>query len=102
MNPDYLSFWLNSSYIQNFIYDIEIGATKEGLNFEQVRTFPVPLPKIEEQDIIVKKIQKKLSELQLLKTQTTNAKQFYQTSMNELGKISQSILNSAFSGKLVN
>ena len=101
MNPDYLSFWLNSSYIQNFIYDIEIGATKEGLNFEQVRTFPVPLPKIEEQDIIVKQIQKKLSELQLVKTQTTNAKQFYQTSMNELEKISQSILNSAFTGKLI-
>lgn len=102
MNSDYLSFWLTSPYIQNFIYGIEVGGTKEGLNFEQVRTFPIPLPKIEEQNIIVKQIQSKLSELDLIKTQTGNAKKFYQLSMNDLEKISKSVLNSAFSGKLVN
>ena len=102
VNPKYLSFWLNSQYVQNFINSIQIGATKEGLNFEHVRSFPIPLPKIEEQNYIVNEIEKKIQNLTIMHEQMKKSLNFQKSSLKLINGLSRSILNYACSGKLVN
>ncbi len=102
INPKYLSFWINSQYIQNFINSIQIGATKEGLNFEHVRSFPIPLPKIEEQNYVVSELEKKIHDLTLMQEKIKHSLNFQKSTFKKIDGLSQSILNSAFTGKLVN
>ncbi len=102
INPKYLSFWLNSQFIQNFINSIQIGATKEGLNYEHIRSFPIPLPKIEEQYYIVDELEKKIQNLIIMQKQMKNSLNFQKSTLKIINGLNSSILNSAFSGKLVN
>jgi len=47
--PHYLGKFLNSSLGQNQINRFQAGGNREGLNFQQIRSFKIPLPSIEEQ-----------------------------------------------------
>lgn len=52
INPYYLSQLLNSSLGVNQINKFQAGGNREGLNFQQIRSFDIPLPEIKEQDKI--------------------------------------------------
>jgi type I restriction enzyme S subunit len=52
----FLAFYLNSSFGQAQIFAIQSGATREGLNYNQVRSLIVPIPPLVEQKSIVSKL----------------------------------------------
>lgn len=78
LNYKYLSYFMNSVLGQKQIFSEQNGQTREGLNYQQIKKFDIPLPPIEEQEKIVKVIEgvnekykaeiKRKQLLQLLKT----------------------------------
>ena len=57
IKTEYLHSFLISSYGQTLIDVCQNGANREGLNFQQIKSFEIPLPKISEQEEILKHIQ---------------------------------------------
>jgi type I restriction enzyme, S subunit len=53
---EYLSWFLKSNEIKNAIDFSQNGAAREGLNFEQISNFRVPIPTYEDQKVICEKI----------------------------------------------
>lgn len=53
---DYLSWFLKSNEIKNAIDFSQNGAAREGLNFEQISNFRVPIPSYDDQKAICEKI----------------------------------------------
>ena len=51
--PEYLNYFLVSTKGQNLINSFQAGGNREGLNFEQIKSFVISLPPIPEQQHIV-------------------------------------------------
>ena len=51
---DYLSYYIKSNSIKEYINSIQAGSSKEGLNMNQTLCIPLPLPPISEQKAIAK------------------------------------------------
>jgi len=102
LNSEYLSFWLNSPMIQQLIDTINVGGTKEGLNYSHIRSFPVPFTTRDEQDLIVDKIKIKFAEITEMKKRIESILQLQQSLLVALNNVNQSVLSLAFTGKLVN
>lgn len=49
IKPHYLNAFLLSTIGQKLIDSFQAGGNRQGLNFEQIRSFPIPLPKLPEQ-----------------------------------------------------
>ena len=49
LNQNYLCNYIQTKKIQNYIYSLQTGGSREGLNFEQVRSFPICYPSKVEQ-----------------------------------------------------
>lgn len=49
LNPYYLSSLLNSDYGQKQIATFQAGGNRQGLNYDQIGSFPIPLPPLPEQ-----------------------------------------------------
>ena len=71
VNYSYLKEYLSSNQGQNQVWKFQAGGNREGLNFQQIRSFWIPLPKLNEQ----KKIASIFMEINLkfnsLKTELT-------------------------------
>ena len=52
IKPYYLNAFLLSTIGQRLIDSFQAGGNRQGLNFEQIRSFPIPLPKLSEQTAI--------------------------------------------------
>jgi len=65
----YLHFVIISDYGQTLIDVFQGGANREGLNYQQIKSFDIPLPKIAEQEVIISQI-----ELEMNKIGTTISK----------------------------
>ena len=52
VNPKFLCNYIQTKKIQNYIQSLQTGGSREGLNFEQIRSFPISLPNIAEQNKI--------------------------------------------------
>ena len=67
LNNDFLCHYLNSSHGQNQIVKFQAGGNREGLNFQQIRSFDIPFPTQSEQtriSIIINTVIEKLESLQ--------------------------------------
>ncbi|WP_174761985.1 restriction endonuclease subunit S, partial [Adhaeribacter aerolatus] len=95
LNCQYLSYYLNSTSAQAEIMNNQSGATRQGLNFQQVRSLAIPFPPIKEQIQIVQEIESRLSVCDKVEETITQSLQHAET-------LRQSILKKAFEGKLVN
>tara|TARA_R110001606_G_scaffold399214_2_gene582067 strand:+ start:45479 stop:46819 length:1341 start_codon:yes stop_codon:yes gene_type:complete len=51
---EYLQFFLISDFGQTYVDSFQTGANREGLNFQQIKSFLIPTPTTEEQELIVK------------------------------------------------
>lgn len=58
LNPNYLSLFLNSKEGQRQIFGMQAGASREALNYSQIKSLKVPLPVIEAQNEMVAKVKK--------------------------------------------
>jgi type I restriction enzyme S subunit len=56
LNSKYLAYYLASTTIQNLIRNSQDGASREGLSFSEIKSFPVPVIPIEKQLEIVNQI----------------------------------------------
>jgi type I restriction enzyme S subunit len=53
LNPQFLCQYINSNFGQRQIYSFQAGGNREGLNYDQIGKFLIPLPPIEQQIKIV-------------------------------------------------
>lgn len=53
LNPQFLCQYINSSFGQKQVAKFQAGGNREGLNYQQVRSFDVPVPTAAEQEKIV-------------------------------------------------
>ncbi|CAH8283086.1 type I restriction enzyme S subunit [Mariniflexile fucanivorans] len=89
LNPHYLSQLLNSSFGVNSINKFQAGGNREGLNFQQIRSFDIPFPVIEEQDKISNILSSVDEKLEVLSEKKTHYQELKQGLMQQLltGKI---------------
>ena len=88
----YPSYWINSPIFQNIINKEQIGATRQALNFKQLRGMWIPVPHIDEQRKIVDildRLMEKEKEISELSDMDYN-----------IESIKKSILAKAFRGEL--
>lgn len=53
LNPHFLCQYINSPFGQKQVAKFQAGGNREGLNYQQVRSFDVPVPRVAEQQKIV-------------------------------------------------
>ena len=58
VSPKFLCNYIQTKKIQNYIRSLQTGGSREGLNFEQIRSFPISLPSIVEQNKIAQLLDK--------------------------------------------
>ena len=54
VEPSFICDYIQTSKIQKYIHSLQTGGSREGLNFEQIRSFPINIPTVEEQVKIAK------------------------------------------------
>ena len=90
----YLSLYLNSPAIQHLIKKWSSGATREALTISQIKSIPLPVCSLEEQEFIV-------SELESQHTILEHIKKTLEKKIDQIQMLKQSVLNKAFTGRLV-
>ena len=58
VSSKFLCNYIQTKKIQNHIQSLQTGGSREGLNFEQIRSFPISLPNIAEQNKIAQLLDK--------------------------------------------
>ena len=94
MLPECLAIHIGSKPIQNWLLYNTKGIAYTGINIETLKTTPVPLMSRREQEIIVSTVEQYLSFVYKLDS-------IIDISLSRAEVLRQSILNKAFSGKLV-
>ncbi len=90
----YLGYYLNSSFGLKGLKLMQRGATKVGLGLDDIRETVFPIPPKDEQKRIVRNLQKAIAEIQ-------STSDDVERKFSKIFSIRQSILKSAFEGKLV-
>ena len=93
--PDYVCFFINSQHGRAFIAQVrsqQVG--QANVNGTKLAAIPIPLPPLAEQRRIVAEVERRLSVIQ-------QAEATVEASLARAGRLRQSILKQAFSGKLV-
>ncbi|TWI83273.1 type I restriction enzyme S subunit [Lacibacter cauensis] len=90
----YLSIWLQSPIAQRFIQKTILSAAQGKLALGRVEVFPIPLPPIQEQNEIVRKVEELFHFADSIEARYQKAKAWFD-------KLPQAILAKAFRGELV-
>ena len=90
----FILLWLNSTIAINWMKAEAREVARPTLNLEQLREIPLPLPSIEEQTEIVRRLEQLFAFADKIEARYTKAKTM-------LDKLPQSILAKAFRGELV-
>ncbi|WP_313638523.1 restriction endonuclease subunit S [Paenibacillus sp.] len=93
--PQYLVFWINSSFGKNYIRENATGTAGNmpKINQKVVKGFPVPLPSISEQKVILVTLEK-------INDNEKNIIQSIEEIESKLEALTKGILTNAFSGDL--
>ncbi len=96
IDPNFLELALNAPHMVQRIDELKTGISDSGLNLTQDRffTLDIPLPTIEEQRIIVERINAQVAMIQ-------DQEQFLEVSLKQSAAQRKNILKAAFSGQLV-
>jgi type I restriction enzyme, S subunit len=94
ISSKYVSWFGNTHSQKYFMTKGKQTTNLASINLTQLRAFPVALPPIEEQQVIVNKIEQYFSQIDHLEQTIT-------TSLRQAESLRQSILKQAFEGKLV-
>ncbi|MGY5538396.1 restriction endonuclease subunit S [Vibrio brasiliensis] len=84
IDPDFCGWFLNSNLGQKQIWNLQAGGNREGLNFQQIRSFKIPIFSIEEQCSIVEILSTVSDKLNLLETQKAETQQLKKGLMQKL------------------
>ena len=98
--PEYIEYALRL-YQNELTHDASEG-TQKNINYKFLKPLLIPIPKtIDEQKQIVQNIKSVEDKFQSQKVQFENIKHNYEKTINHINYIQSSILDAAFSGKLV-
>jgi type I restriction enzyme, S subunit len=98
--PTFLLYFLQSN--QYKIRKMATGGAQKNLNQDKLKNLEIPLPPIIIQKQIIQKIKSAEEKFKSQKKQFENIKNDYESKINYINHIQSSILDSAFSGKLLN
>ena len=90
---EYLAYYLKSEVAQKYVSDASNGGAQEFIGLTSLRKFPIPLPPLSEQKLIVEQLDS-LSE----KTKALSA--IYEKQIADCEELKQSLLAKAFEGNL--
>ncbi|MBI1792684.1 MAG: restriction endonuclease subunit S [Chloroflexi bacterium] len=90
---EYVAYTLASEIGQKQFREKQYGATKLGLNFEDIKSLQIPLPPLDEQRRIVAEVERRLSVVGEVESAVD-------AGLVRAGRLRQSVLRSAFEGKL--
>lgn len=93
-NSKYILWWLNSSVANKWMKNEAREVARPTLNLEQLRTIPLPLPPIDEQKEITRRID-------LLFALADKIEARYNKAKAQIDQLPQSLLTKAFRGELV-
>jgi type I restriction enzyme S subunit len=94
ISTEYLAHWLASRTAQSWLHAKYRGIDMPGLNLRDVRQLPVPLPPLDEQREIVRRIETAFEKIDRLAAEAAKA-------LKLVGHLDQRILAKAFAGELV-
>ena len=95
INADYLNYFLNSDIARNYGNTVKSdGVNQSNINGQKLKTYPIALPPLSEQQRIVKEIESHLS-------QATASETYIENALQQAEALRQSILKKAFEGELV-
>lgn len=94
MVKEFLMYYLNSPISRTIGFGIAYGVTRLRMNLPLFRSLPIPLPTIEEQKEIVKRVETLFKKADEIEERYKKAKVY-------IDKLTQSILAKAFRGELV-
>ena len=89
----FINFFISSSKIQTFINAIQVGASRQGLTFQDIGSFEIIIPPIEEQEEISHFIDKKTARLDNLISEI-------ESQIQRLQEYRQAIISTAVTGKI--
>jgi type I restriction enzyme, S subunit len=90
----YIAFCLRSPVVQNYFKTVGRGVAVKGVNIADVRSCPVTLPPVGEQERIATEVERRLSVIDELDMQVD-------ANLKRANRLRQAILKRAFEGKLV-
>lgn len=93
LDPEYAAFWIGSRTSQDWLSGVKKGATYTGINIEDLRNLPVPLPGLEAQRAIV-------DDVLAIRDSTRRLEEIYEEELAALDELKRSLLRQAFSGAL--
>ena len=102
INPEFLYFYLNSKSVEKQIQEKLVGSSQKTLSLKHIRSLLLVSPPLLIQKQIVQNIKSAEEKFQLQKKQFENIKNNYESKINYINHIQSSVLDSAFSGKLLN
>lgn len=93
INKYYLLYFLKSPLAMKYVKYMSNGGAQEFVGLTALRSFPIPYPKLTEQQTIVQK-------LDALSLETKRLEAVYQQKLLNLEELKKSILEKAFKGEL--
>jgi len=89
----YLSYVRGARSVTDYVREVNHGATRDGINTDQLLSMPVALPPNEEQDQIIREVESRLSVVHQIDNEVD-------LNLKRATRLQQSILSKAFSGEL--
>jgi type I restriction enzyme, S subunit len=95
INPYYfLAYTRGGKTVTDYVNEVNHGATRDGINTEQLLALPIPLPPLTEQQQIVAEIERRLSLAQEIES-------VVEGSLKRASRLRQAVLKAAFEGRLM-
>jgi type I restriction enzyme, S subunit len=93
INPHYIAFYVAAPITQNWLMDVAKGIAYTGINIEDLINLPVPIPPLEEQNEIVRRVNS-------LFALADRIEQSFTALQGKIEQLPQAILSKAFMGQL--
>jgi len=94
LDADYLNYYLNGEMAMNYGKTVTISSVNQAnINGTKLKSYPIPLPTLKEQQTIV-------SQLDALSAETKRLEGIYKQKIEDLEELKKSMLQKAFRGEL--
>ena len=94
LDADYLNYFLNSNIAKEYGKTVVISSVNQAnINGQKLKSYPIPIPPLKEQKVIVAK-------LAALSDETQSLESIYKQKLTALDELRKSLLDQAFTGQL--
>ena len=91
--PDFAAFWIGSVASQEWLTGVKKGAAYTGINIEDLRNLPIPMPNLEDQRMMI-------NDVQAIKRAAQTMEEIHERKELALDALKKSLLHHAFTGAL--